>query len=136
MGKVEIIKMQIAAVESLLVDLKQQLASVEAEEHQFDWQLICDRLGILTDHRQRYGWHQTTYIGFETKKKAEEMVKRLKTAADWCASHNKPNAFVAIELRQADRLISCKWELKITELCLELINKICGEINDIRDRAA
>jgi hypothetical protein len=130
------VKTQIEAVEALLISLKNQLATSEAEAHRFDWQLLNDRLGILTDNEQRYGWWQTAYIGFATKKDAEGMIKRFKFAATWCTENGKPAPYTAIELRQASRLLACKWELKITDMALALLDKVSHELTDPRDIAA
>ena len=126
--KTEKLKLQIETLEEMLVTLKNQLAAAEANEHSFKWDLLHDRVGILTDSLMRHGWNHTVYAGFRTKKEAENYVSRLKKSAQWCAENEKSAPYTSIEIRQAKRLITSKWELKIADLNLSLIDKLLASL--------
>jgi hypothetical protein len=121
---VEKLKLQIETLEEMLINLKNQLAATEASEHSFKWDLLHDCVGILTDERQRYGWNHIVYAGFRTKKEAEAYVSRLKKSAQWCSENGKLAPYSSVEIRQAKRLLAAKWELKIADLNLSLIDKL------------
>jgi hypothetical protein len=121
---VEKLKLQIETLEEMLVNLKNRLAASEASEHSFKWDLLHECVGILTDEKQRYGWNHTVYAGFRTKKEAEAYVSRLKKSAQWCSENGKPAPYTSVEIRQAKRLLTSKWELKIADLNLSLLDKL------------
>lgn len=73
--------------------------------HEFYWYPLGDRLAIMLDPFARNGWSRTTYLGFETKKKAELF---LSYALKRCP--------IDCELRKAERLTHCTWELKIRDM--------------------
>jgi hypothetical protein len=119
----------------MLLDLKNQLAALEAAEHSFKWNLLHEHVGILTDEKQRHGWHHICYVGFITKKEAEAYVSRFKKSARWCAENATPAPFTSIEVRNAKRLLAAKWELKCTDLSISLINKLLAELAEPEELA-
>ncbi len=110
----EDIKAEITLIESLLLTKKRQLTRLHAIEHGFQWQEVSDRILILRDPQERYGWKSCTYLGFTTKKEAED-----------CLSYVRKNKLAAsVEgPRQAERIVGFKWELKCCDLTRETVER-------------
>jgi hypothetical protein len=112
----DFLRSDIASLQDQLALRKQQLLTLASEEQGFVWQQISDRLALLQDPQQRNGWSHTAYLGFATKRQAEQCAKALKRKA--LASQ--------MVIRKARRLPNCKWEIKAIALEPEVLYHLAG----------
>ena len=102
----QLLRSDIASLQEDLAVQKAALRALASEEQGFVWEPLSDRLGILYDPSQRNGWSQVGYLGFATKRKAQDCAKAL----------NRQGLTSKLEIRKARRLTSCKWEIKAIDI--------------------
>jgi len=105
-SSVELLRSDIESLERLLAERKQQLVAVSSLEHGFEWELLSERVALLRDPEQRFGWVVVGYLGFSTKRDAEVCVQEMRRQA----------LGASFEIRRSQRLMACKWEIKAIEV--------------------
>ena len=112
----QILRSDIASLKEDLATQKAALRALASEEQGFIWEPLSDRIGILYDPEQRNGWQQMGYLGFSTKRKAQDCAKAL----------NRQGLTDQLDIRQARRLTSCKWEIKATNINPAVLHRLAA----------
>lgn len=112
----EILRSNISFLKDQLAVQKGELISLASQEQGFDWESLGDRLGILHDPQQRHGWSQVGYLGFSTKRKAQQCARAL----------NHQGLISKLEIRKARRLTGCKWEIKAIDINPEVLHHLAN----------
>ena len=116
-SSVELLRADIDSLERLLAERKQQLVAVSSLEQGFEWELLSERLALLRDPEQRYGWELMGYLGFPTKREAEVCVQEMRRQA----------LGTSFEIRRSQRLMACKWEIKAIEIQPGLLHHLAAK---------
>lgn len=114
----EFLRSNIASLQDQLAAQKGELIALASQEQGFDWEPLGDRLGLLHDPRQRHGWSQVGYLGFATKRKAQQCAGAL----------TRQHLAQELEIRKARRLTACKWEIKAVDIDPEVLRHLA--LND------
>ncbi len=114
----ELLRSNISFLKDQVAVQKGLLISLASQEQGFDWEALGDRLGILYDPQQRHGWQQIGYLGFATKRKAQQCARAL----------NRQGLVNELEIRKARRLTACKWEIKAVDISPEVLRHLA--VND------
>lgn len=110
------LRSDINSLRQQLATRKHQLITLASEEQGFKWEPITERSGILHDPQQRNNWQQVGYLGFSTKRKAEQCAKTLR----------KQNLATNLEIRKARRLTTCNWEVKAIDIDPDMLRSLAS----------
>ena len=108
------LRSDITSLKQQLAIRKQQLITLASEEQGFEWEPLTERFGILHDPDQRHSWQRIGYLGFSTKRKAEQCARTLR----------KQNQTAELEIRKARRLTTCTWEIKAVDIDPDVLRSL------------